>query len=170
MKSRFAESDVECLNFAKGKFKVKNSSKSQLYYMVDLQIPRCTCEAWLKKSFSLQAFFAVFNAFDEFSFNLLSESYKNCVFITLDVSHAEYVHPNHKDDGKIEKPDSTPSRRNAKNDDGNGEDEAEMDYNIEDIHKISKSSDSSTSRSSHPQPGLSSSQPKEANLRKILLK
>ena len=70
---------------------------------------------------------------------------------------------------KVEKPDSTPSGRNAKKDDGNGEDEAEMDYNIEDIHKISKSSDSSTSRSSHPQPGLSSSQPKEANLRKILL-
>ena len=62
MKSRFAagtfrESDVECLNFAKGKFKVKSSSKSQLYYIVDLQIPRCTCEAWLKSRFPCKHFF-----------------------------------------------------------------------------------------------------------------
>ena len=43
MKSRFAagafrEGDVECLNFAKGEFKVKSSSNSKLFYNVDLQV------------------------------------------------------------------------------------------------------------------------------------
>lgn len=183
MKSRFAagafrEGDVECLNFAKCEFKVKSSSNSKLFYNVDLQVPRCSCEAWLKCHFPCKHFFAVFNTFDECSFNTLPESYKNSVFITLDVSHAECMQPNQNDDENLEKADSNArSGRLAENDGGNSDaNEESMDlamdscmYNNDEVHEAKKTCDSLASLPSYPQPASSSSQPKEANQRQVLL-
>ena len=141
---------MECLNFAKGEFKVKSSSNSKLFYNVDLQVPRCSCEAWLKCHFPCKHFFAVFNTFDECSFNTLPESYKNSVFITLDVSHAECMQPNQNDDENLEKADSNArSGRSAENDGGNSDaNEESMDlamdymYNNDEVHEAKKSCDS----------------------------
>ena len=102
---------------------------------------------------------------------------KNSVFITLDVSHAECMQPNQNDDENLEKADSNArSGRSAENDGRNSDAKEEsmdlaMDYmyNNDEVHEVKKSCDSLASFPSYPQLALSSSQPKEANQRKVLL-
>lgn len=51
---------------------------------MQLEIPSCTCEAWLKTHFPCKHFFAVFNAYEEWDFSRLPYTYLNNVFIALD--------------------------------------------------------------------------------------
>ena len=56
----------------------------KIEYTEQLEIPSCTCEAWLKTYFPCKHFFAVFNAYEEWDFPRLPYTYLNNVFITLD--------------------------------------------------------------------------------------
>lgn len=83
----FREGDVECIDNTKGHFCVGSSSDKKKKYEIDLNIPKCSCEAWRKTHFPCKHFYAIFNTFDEWNFTRLPENYKNSVFITLDTSH-----------------------------------------------------------------------------------
>ena len=107
--AEFAEHDVKCVNLEKGEFLVKSSSNSTKLFAVKLLEPSCKCESWRKTHFPCKHLFAVFNFFDEWSFNSLPHSYKNSVFITLDTVHFDQADPD-------EQPTSEPSSTDEGND------------------------------------------------------
>ena len=80
----FRESDVDCVDLVQGEFRVRSAGDVKIEYTVQLEIPSCTCEAWLKTHFPCKHFFAVFNAYEEWDFPRLPYTYLNNVFITLD--------------------------------------------------------------------------------------
>ena len=112
MKSKFSaeefrDIDVDCLDLARGHFRVRSQGSLKLEYMVQLQVPSCTCESWLKTHFPCKHFFAVFNAYEEWDFSRLPDSYLSNVFITLDcigfgvtkdTNEEEMKRPNEDDD------------------------------------------------------------------------
>ena len=102
--AEFAEHDVKCVNLEKGEFLVKSSSNSTKLFSVKLLKPSCKCESWRKTHFPCKHTFAVFNFFDEWSFNSLPHSYKNSVFITLDTVHFDQADP---DEQSTSEPSST---------------------------------------------------------------
>ena len=89
----YQDGDVSSVNFQKGEFHVKSSSRSKQKHLVQLKIPSCTCEAWQKSQYPCKHFFAVFKAYREWDFNALPEDYKTSVFITLDTEHLNVNFP-----------------------------------------------------------------------------
>ena len=80
----FRETAVDCVDLVQGEFRVRSSSDVKVEYTIQLEIPSCTCEAWLETHFPCKHFFAVFNAYEEWDFPCLPYTYLNNVFITLD--------------------------------------------------------------------------------------
>ena len=92
LSSRFAAAeyqatDVSPVNFWKGEFHVKFSSKSNQNHLVNFSTPSCSCADWRKTQYPCKHFFAVFATYEEWDFNSLPVNYRNSVFITLDTEH-----------------------------------------------------------------------------------
>ena len=92
LSSRFAAAeyqatDVSPVNFWKGEFHVKFSSKSNQNHLANFSTPSCSCADWRKTQYPCKHFFAVFATYEEWDFNSLPVNYRNSVFITLDTEH-----------------------------------------------------------------------------------
>ena len=90
LNSRFAAAeyqatDVFTVNFWKGEFHVKFSSKSNQNHLVNFSTSSCSCGDWRKTQNPCKHFFAA--TYKEWDFNSLPVHYRNRVFITLDTEH-----------------------------------------------------------------------------------
>ena len=107
--AEFAEHDVKSVKLEKSENLVQSISNSTKLFAVKQSEPSCKCKICRKTHFPCKHIFAVYNFFDEWSFNSLQYSYKNSVFITLDTVHFDQADPD-------EEPTSEPSSTDEGND------------------------------------------------------
>ena len=76
--------DVVCVDFHRGEFKVRSSSTYNGFHQVQFEEPCCSCEVWQLTRFPCQHFHAVFMLVEHWSFMCLPAHYRNSPVISID--------------------------------------------------------------------------------------
>lgn len=147
LKSQFAaeefrDRDIVCQDAQQGIFQVRSSSEYDKHHTILFYIPSCTCESWQRSHYPCKHFNAVFNYYEEWSFQSLPSAYRNSPFLTLDSEIVEMKQPTmdsettstygNEEENELEKP---PKSEETKEDEKHDDDEFKEEGDVKERHE-----------------------------------